>query len=163
MVADNLERWIDALGMILGEEVIRVMSNIREMNSDVRIWGTQEVITLPGRKRINTGREGEPGIYEEGPSVDIRLGLLGIGNIALTTINAEIYNLFAQNLKKASPMTNTVMVTISNGRTNSGYIITDADYGKNTFQALGNKLQPGYAEDAIVNGLIKLINQYDIK
>jgi hypothetical protein len=163
LVADNLERWIDALGMILGEEAIRVMSNIREMNSDVRIWGAQEVITLPGRKRINTGREGEPGIYEEGPSVDIRLGFLGIGNIALTTINAEIYNLFAQNLKKASPMTNTVMVTISNGRTNSGYIITDADYGKNTFQALGNKLQPGYAEDAIVNGLLKLINQYETK
>jgi hypothetical protein len=55
------------------------------------------------------------------------------------------------------------MVTISNGRTNSGYIITDADYGKNTFQALGNKLQPGYAEDAIVNGLLKLINQYETK
>jgi neutral ceramidase len=159
-VADNLERWIDALGLILGEEAIRVMTNIDKQYSDVRIWGSQKIITLPGRKRTNTGREGEPGIYEDGPPVNIRLGLLGIGNIALTSIDSEIYNIFAQHLKKASPMTNTVMVTNSNGRTNSGYIIDDAAYGRNTFQVLGNRLKPGNAEQGIVGGLLDLIQQY---
>ena len=160
-VADNLERWIDALGLILGEEAIRVMTNIDKQDSDVRIWGAQKVITLPGRKRTNTGREGEPGTYEDGPPVNIRLGLLGIGNIALTSIDSEIYNIFAQHLKKASPMTNTVMVTISNGRTNSGYIIDDTAYGRNTFQVLGNRLKPGYAEQGIVDGLLDLIEGLD--
>jgi hypothetical protein len=98
--------------------------------------------------------------YEDGPPVDIRLGMLGIGDIALTSIDQEIYNMFAQNLKKASPMANTVMVTISNGRGKAGYIITDADYGKGTFQALGNRLQPGHAEQEIVGTLVKLIEQY---
>ena len=57
-------------------------------------------------------------------------------------------------------MTNTVMVTISNGRGKSGYIITDADYGKSTFQALGNRLQPGHAEQEIVGTLVGLIERY---
>jgi neutral ceramidase len=161
VVADNLERWIDAQGLILGEEAIRVMTNIDKQYSDVRIWGSQKVITLPGRKRTNTGREGMPGTYEDGPPVNIRLGLLGIGNIALTSIDSEIYNIFAQHLKKASPMANTVMVTISNGRTNSGYIVDDSAYGRNTFQVLGNRLKPGYAEQGIVGGLLDLIEQYN--
>jgi neutral ceramidase len=159
-VADTLERYIDALGVILGEEAIRVMSNIDDLDGDVRIWGTQQVIALPGRKRTGTAREGTPGTYEEGPPVDLRLGMLGIGDIALTSIDSEIYNMFAQNLKKASPMTNTVMVTISNGRGKAGYIITDADYGKSTFQALGNRLQPGHADQEIVKTLVGLIERY---
>jgi len=159
-VAENLERWIDALGLMLGEEAIRVMTHIDRNRSDVRILGVQKIVTLPGRKRTNTGREGEPGTYEDGPSVDIRLGLLGIGDIALTTIDAEIYSIFAQHLKRVSPMTNTVMVTNANGRTRSGYIIDDSAYGRNTFQALGNRLKPGYAEPGIINGLVALIEQY---
>ena len=159
-VADTLERYIDALGIMLGEEAIRVMSNIDDRKSDVRIWGTQKVIAIPGRTRTAAGREGTPTTYEDGPPVDLRLGMLGIGDIALTSIDSEIYNMFAQNLKKASPMTNTVMVTISNGRGKAGYIITDADYGKSTFQALGNRLQPGHAEREIVGTLVGLIEQY---
>jgi neutral ceramidase len=159
-VADTLERYIDALGIILGEEAIRVMSNIDDRNGDVRIWGTQQVITLPGRTRTDARREGTPATYEDGPPVDLRLGMLGIGDIALTSIDSEIYNMFAQNLKKASPMTNTVMVTISNGRGKAGYIVTDADYGKSTFQALGNRLQPGHADQEIVKTLVGLIERY---
>jgi neutral ceramidase len=57
-------------------------------------------------------------------------------------------------------MTNTLMVTNSNGRTASGYIIDDTAYGRNTFQILGNRLKPGNAEQGIVNGLLDLIQQY---
>ena len=159
-VADNLERYIDALGVMLGEEAIRVMTRMDRPDGDVRIWGAQEVITLPGRKRTNTGREGVPGTYEDGPPVNVRLGVLGIGNIALASIDAEIYNMFQQNLKARSPMANTVFVTISNGRTDSGYIVPDSEYGKTTFQVLGNKLQPGHAERRILDTLVKMIEQY---
>jgi neutral ceramidase len=159
-VADDLERYIDALGVILGEEAIRVMTNMDRMGGDIRIWGTQEVITLPGRKRTNTGREGVPGTYEDGPPVNVRLGVLGIGDVALASIDAEIYNMFQQNLKALSPMTKTVLVTISNGRTDSGYIVPDSEYGKTTFQVLGNKLQPGHAERRILDTLANMIGRY---
>jgi hypothetical protein len=161
VVADNLERYMDALGVILGEEAIRVMTSIDKKESDVRIWGIQEVITLPGRTRTDEGREGKPGTYVEGPPVDdIRLGMLGIGDIALASINADIFNIYAQHLKKASPMTNTIMVTKSNGVAGSGYIAPDSDYGQNTFQVLNTRLQPGHAEQEIIGKYLSFINQY---
>jgi hypothetical protein len=161
-VLDNLERYIDALGVILGEEAIRVMGNMDRFAGDVRISGAHEVITLPGRKRTDSTsrREGVQGTYEDGPSVDVRLGMLGIGDIALASIDAEIYNMYQQRLKELSPMTKTVFVTISNGRTRSGYIIMDSDYRKTTFQVSGARLQPGHAEQAILNTLVTLIEQY---
>jgi hypothetical protein len=161
VVAENLERWIDAMGLVLGEEAIRVMTNIDELQSDIRILGIQEVKSLPGRKRTNTGREGMPGTYEDGPDVDLRFGFLGIGDIAITTVNAEIYNIIAQQVKEKSSMNNTFMVTIGPGKANSGYIIPDSDYGKQTFQVLNNKIKPGYAEQIIINTLVEYIDMYN--
>jgi len=160
-VASDLERYIDALGVILGEEAIRIMSHMENWQQHICIWGTQKVINLPGRKRtIDAGREGVPSVYDESEPIAIRLGMLGIGNIALSTIDAEIYTRFGEQLKKLSPMNNTIFITLANGRTNSGYIITDSDYSKYTFQVLGNRIQPGHAETEIVNTLVQEINEY---
>lgn len=162
-VADRLERWMESEGAVLGEEVIRVMTNTRKMSSDVTIWGAQNMLTCPGRQRTNTGREGAPGTYQDGEPVNIRLGVVGIGDIALTTVDAEVYNLIAQRMKKQSPMANTVMVTLANGRANSGYIPNDEAFGAYTFQVLGSRLKPGCAEQGIANGLTDLVSQYTAK
>lgn len=162
-VALALKRYIDALGVILGEEAIRVMSNIDDLDDNVRISGKQETLTVPGRVRTNEGREGSPGTYENGEPVDIQLGFLGIGDIAMATINAEVYNIIAQQVKEASPMANTMVVTLSNGRAASGYIADDASYAHYTFQVLGSRLQPGHAEQGIVDGLRGLVDEYTKK
>jgi hypothetical protein len=159
-VADRFERWIESEGQLLGEEVIRVMTNTRTRSGDVAIWGAQKTISCPGRQRTNAGREGEPGTYKESDPVNIRLGMMGIGDIALTTVNAEIYTLISQRLKKNSPMANTVVVTLANGRANSGYIPDDASFGHETFQVLGSRLKPGCAEESIANGLDDLVANY---
>jgi neutral ceramidase len=69
--------------------------------------------------------------------VAFRLGVLGIGDIALTTVNAEVYTLISQRMKKQSSMANTIMVTLANGRANSGYVPNDAAFGANTFPGAG--------------------------
>jgi hypothetical protein len=159
---DVLNRWIDALGMILGEEAIRVMSGIRDFQGSVKIRGVRKIITMPGR--INTNQEGqfkgEPGVFEDGPDVNVGIGVLGIGDIALANISSEIYNVFAQKIKASSPLSKTVFVTLTNGGSNSGYIVDDASYRKNTFQVLGNKIQPGHAEVEIVDSIVRLIEEY---
>jgi neutral ceramidase len=162
-VADNFERWIEAEGMLLGEVVIRAMTNTRRMSGDVAIWGTQKPLTCPGRQRTNTGREGSPGTYQDGDPVVFRLGVLGIGDIALTSVNAEIYTPISQRMKKQSPVANTVMVTLANGRANSGYVPNDAAFGSYTFQVLGSRLKPGCAEQGIANTLTDLVAQYEAK
>lgn len=156
-VADVLERVMDSEGILLGEEVIRVMTNIKRLEPSPSIAGAQKTVTCPGRKRTDTAREGTPGTYEDGEAVNIRLGVIRIGNIALTSVDAEVYSAIAQRLKRESPMANTFMVTLANGMANSGYIPNDTAFGALTFQVLGSRLKPGCAESAIVNGLVDLI------
>jgi neutral ceramidase len=162
-VADRFERWIQSEGDVLGEEVIRVMTNVQDRSANVAIWGAQTNISCPGRVRTDSGREGAPGTYKDGPPVDIRLGVVGIGDIALGAVDAEIYTLIGQRAKKNSPLAHTVVVTLANGRANSGYIPGDASFGHETFQVLGSRLKPGCAEQGIVNGLDSLIAQYASK
>jgi hypothetical protein len=100
------------------------------------------------------------GTYKDGAPVNLRLGLLGIGNIAVTSVNAEIYTLISQRMKKQSPLANTMMVTLANGRANSGYVPDDASFSHNSFQVLGSRLKPGCAESSIADGLTQLIVQY---
>lgn len=156
-VVGTMEKVMESEGVLLGEEVIRVLSNIQRMDPAPAISAVQTTATCPGRKRLDNAREGTPGSYEDGDPVHIRLGVLRIGNIALTTANAEIYTAIGMKLKAASPVANTLFVTIANGMANSGYVPNDASFGAYTFQVLGSRLKPGCAEDAIVNGLLDLI------
>ena len=163
VVRDRLERWMESEGAVLGEEVIRVMTNASRAERNVRIAGSQAEITCPGRTRTDQGREGMAGTYVDGPPVPIRLGMLGIGDVALTSVDAEVYNLISQRMKRQSPMANTVMVTLANGRAPSGYIPDDASFSHNTFQALGSRLKVGCAEDSIADGLTKLVDDYELQ
>ena len=159
-VRERLERWMESEGDLLGEEVIRVMTQATRTERNVRIWGSQTEITCPGRTRTDHGREGMTGTYADGPSVPIRIGVLGIGDVALTSVDAEVYNLIGQRMKRQSPMANTVIVTLANGRSPSGYIPDDASFSHNTFQALGSRLKIGCAEDSIADGLTKMVADY---
>jgi neutral ceramidase len=162
-VRDVLERVMDSEGVLLGEEVIRVMTNIKRLDASPTISAQQKVVSCPGRKRIDNAREGTPGTYEDSGPVSIRLGALRIGNIALTSVDAELYSPIGLRLKRESPMANTFMVTLANGMANSGYIPNDTASGALTFQVLGSKLKPGCAETAIVNGLLDLIATTQIR
>jgi hypothetical protein len=46
--------------------------------------------------------------------VDIRLGLLQVGDIMIGAVNAEVFNPIAQRLKKESPFARTMMATLTN-------------------------------------------------
>jgi len=156
---DDLNASVDSTGNLLGEEVIRILDTSKKTSSDVRLWAGEKTITCPGRTRTNTGREGAPGTYVDGEPVNIRVGLLTIGTTALATVNAEVYTQIALRLKKESPIANTVIVTQSNGRANSGYIPTDEAFGHNTFQVLDTHLKPGCAESGIVNAALDLMTE----
>ena len=72
-VRDRLERWMESEGQILGEEVIRVMTNSTRTEQNVRIWGSQTDVSCPGRRRTDQGREGITASYVDGPSAHLRL------------------------------------------------------------------------------------------
>ena len=160
-VAETLERFIESEGQILGEEVIRVMTHAKRRTAGVRLFGAQQTLTCPARTRTNSGREGAPGTYQDSDDpVRIRLGVLGIGDTAIATVNGEVYTAIGQRAKRQSPLANTVVVTLANGRANSGYIPDDASFGAYTFQVLGSRLKPGCAEQGIADGIADLVGRY---
>jgi hypothetical protein len=70
------------MGQFLGEEVLHVMRGIERKESKGRIYTNQKTITCPGRKRLDEGRAGYAGTYQDADSIDIRLGLIIIDDIA---------------------------------------------------------------------------------
>jgi|SRR5665213_314430 len=153
------KQMILSMGQFLGEEVMHVMRGMDRMESNIRVDGRFKTVSCPGRERTNEGRAGFPGEYKEAGPVDIRLGLLQLGDIMIGAVNAEVFNLIAQRLKNESPYARTMMATLTNGSARSGYIPNDTAYGMYTFEVLSSRLQPGCAESAIVNGILDLMTE----
>jgi neutral ceramidase len=125
----------------------------------VRIWGGQKVVTCPGRTRLDNAREGVAGQYEDGPPVNIRVGMLTIGTTAIGSVNAEIYTGIGTRIKARSPLAHTMVTALANGSAGSGYIPTEEAFNRYTFQVLGSRLKPGCAEDGIVTAALELLSE----
>ena len=154
---DQQRQMVRSMGQFLGEEVLYVMRSTMRTETAAPLHGSSSTISCPGRERTNQGRAGFEGTYKEAGPVEIRLGLLRIGDVMIGAVNAEVFNPIAQRLKRESPYKATMMSTLTNGSARSGYIPDDASFGKYTFEVLSSRLQPGCAESAIVNGLLDLI------
>ncbi len=152
------KQMLQSMGQLLGEEVLYVMRNTTRPESGVHLSGSAKTIQCPGRERTNQGRAGFEGTYKEAGPVDIRLGLLRVGDVMIGAVNAEVFNPIAQRLKRESPYKATMMATLTNGSARSGYIPDDASYAKYTFEVLSSRVQPGCAESSIVNGILELMD-----
>ncbi len=153
------ESITNAMGVMLGEEVKHVMRSIDRTTDKAEIKAAQNVLKFPGRTRTNQGRGGIEGTYVDGDSVTIRVGVLVIDDIALGTVNGETYNHIARQFIKESPYAKTMMVTIANGSSTTGYIPDDASFGQNVFEVLSSRLKPGYAERGIIDGILDLMQK----
>jgi len=157
MLLEQQKKVNSALGLMLAEEVLHVMRDgLQRPDSSVAIDGAMKTVTCPGRKRLNEGRAGSAGSYEDAAPVPLTLSMLRVGDVTIGGVNAEVFNSIAQRFKRESPQKDTMMVTLTDGMAPSGYIPDDAAYGQYTFEVLSSSLKPGCAEDAIVNGLLDL-------
>ena len=152
-------RMINSIGQVIGEEVIRVLQLTKRMHDGISIYGSQKIVSCPGRIRTDTNnREGKPGTYIDGDPVKIRLSLLKLGDIVLTATDGDCYNAIFQRLKKESPYSEILMASHTNG-SGTGYIPSDDAFVRYTFQVLSSALKPGCAENSIVNGLLDMMDQ----
>ena len=157
---DQQKMMIKSMGQFLGEEVKRAMREMdpNRMATGGKIAASQKMISFPGRDRIGQGRAAVDAQYKDGADVNLRLSLLMIDDIAIGGCNAEIYNMIAMRFKRESPVGRSIFVSMANGSGNSGYIPDDSAFGQQTFEVLSSRCKPGYAESAIVNGLLDLMS-----
>ena len=148
---------VDAMGKMLGEEVVRMYGSIKT-SPEARLWGAQQVATCPGRS-VDPGPTPRLSYtFTDADPVHIRLSLLMLDDIALTGVSGEVFTLIGQRLKKESPWNHTVMITHANG--SSGYIPNDAAFDQISYEITSSHLKPGCAEGAIVNGLLDLMRSH---
>jgi hypothetical protein len=148
---------VDALGKILGEEVVRVAGAIRT-SLQARLWGAQKVVTCAGRLVEAGTRPRTDYKFSDADPVNIRLGLMMIDKVALATVSGEVLTEISQHLRRESPFRQTIMVTHANG--SSGYIPNDAAFDLPGYEVTTSHLKPGCAENAIVNGIMELMKGY---
>jgi neutral ceramidase len=158
---ERANEFVKAEGAIVGESAIDLFKNrIREAALSADIWAGETAFTCPGRDRLdNSVREGALPPYKDGAPVNLKVGLLRIGDINLVRVNGEVYNDISLHLKARSPAKNTVMVTLANGAANSGYIYSNAASPYLTFQVIGSRLKPYCAEDKIIESALDLMAQ----
>ena len=152
--------YVRMLGSVIGSSAVRVMRESIQPTDTARIWGGQEVFACPGRVRLdadNPARENVFPGYKDGADVNLKVGLLRIGDIHFATVNGEVYSQIAMRLKAEAPANKTILVTLANGSANAGYIYSDAAYSHLTFQVIGSRLKPGCAEGKIVATAIRLM------
>ena len=111
--------------------------------------------TCPGRRVEDGPRPRTDYKFTDTAPVNIRLGLLTIGDVALAGVSGEVLNPIYQHLRKQSPAARTVMITHANG--SSGYIPDDPGFEQIGYEADTSRLKPGCAENAIVNGVVELM------
>lgn len=145
---------VDALGKILGEAAVRVASSIKT-SPQATIRGRQQVVSCPGRRLDQSSRSGGQYNFVDSDPVNIRLGLLMIGDTALAGVSGEVFTLISQHLKRESPFNHTVMVTHANG--SSGYIPDESAFDHISYEITTSRLKPGCAENAIVNGFLDMM------
>ncbi len=148
---------METFGQLLGEEVVRVAGKIGRMRSEVQILADERMVACPAR--IPPRDANRPGMeVKPVDSLNLRLGLLLIDQIALAWVSGEVVTQIYKHLLKESPFSNTILITIANDRI--GYIVDDAGYDTPTFASTASPLQRGYAEPAIINELLEMMNNY---
>ena len=105
------KRMLLSMGQMLGEAVLHAMRGASRELTEVRIVGNQATVSCPGRRRTNQGRSGVAGTYEDADPVEIRLGALVIGDVAIGQVNGGPYAAIGLRLQKESPYARTMFTT----------------------------------------------------
>jgi neutral ceramidase len=148
---------VAALGQILGDEVIRVADAIKT-SPRARIRGMQKVVMCAGKRTVQNPGSNQEYKEEDADPVPIRLSLLVINDIAIAGVSGEVLTNIGARLKKESPFNRTLLVTHTNG--SSGYLPDDAAYDQVSYEITATHVKRGCAENAIVNGLVEMMNAF---
>ena len=158
---EEQKKMAESYGQILGEEVKYVIMMMRRFETDVTLEAARTHVTCPGRRQTNGGgRAGYAGEYEDADDISLEIGLVMLDDIPVCAVSGEPYNQIAVELKGKSPYSFTIVTTVTDGHNKGrgGYIPDDESYGAEVFEVLSSGYKQGYAQKAIVDGLLDLIH-----
>jgi hypothetical protein len=173
-------RLMEAEGVVIGSEVIEVATRINDMTAAARIRADESAFNCAVPPKQSRPQAGGPALTVSEPpggmppafgnvpnpikeripdptEKTVQLNLILINQIAITSVNAEVFSKLYLHLRKASPLTDTIMDTVANGR--MGYLAADEDYATTYGSGGGVDVVAGCAESGVVNGLVGMIRK----
>lgn len=140
------------LASLLGAEVARVAASITDLSCEVRLHAAEKVTPCP----VKRGEEVMASMrQDDAAAVELRVSLVRLDDLALVGVNGEAVTAIGRALQQASPLTRTVVVSLVNDRV--GYLVDDAAYALDTFEARGCPVQPGHIEPRLTDALQELL------
>lgn len=93
--------------------------------------------------------------------MEIRVGLLKIGDLALVQADANVAPRLGLRLTKESPLSNTVFASANFGP--AWFIVDDASYPLHTYEVTSSRLKMGCGETGFINGVLDMMRELNSK
>lgn len=147
----NNFREMNAIGLILSEEVAKITQNIHTRVPG-KIQCRQINKTVPGKQKSANRLPGAEII--SGDPVPLRWSVIQIGDLVIAGISGELMTEIGMDITAVSPFQQTMLITHCNG--SSGYLCTDAAYREGGYEPMVSRTQPGTAK-IIVDQMLQLL------
>jgi hypothetical protein len=151
-------RAMEAQGLVLGSEVVRVANSMTALTGDVRIRAaSREAVcaTKPAPAPGSAPNQMATLSTVSSPTVTLQLGAITLNQVAIASVSGEVVTPIYRLFMRETPLTDTIFATLVNDRI--GYIADDASYDTPLFEVNGSPAARGCAEGAIVGNLTDMI------
>lgn len=147
---------LDAQARRLGEEIVRMVGDTKELTDRADFSVRTAVLTCPGQKQAKPGAAPQPGVTKwsparpemvDGDPVKIPLTLMRVGDIAFAGVGGELFTEIGMAVKAKSPFDRTMVVT--HLPDSVGYIPSDRAYALPSEKAATASMKPGCADVGI--------------
>jgi neutral ceramidase len=145
-------REMDAIGLVLGEEVVKISTNIK-MQKTGNVKTMQRDVEVPGKERSASRMPDEKII--PGKPVRLRFSVVKVGPVVFAGISGELMTSIGMKIKEESPFNHTVILTHCNGT--SGYLCTDEAYKEGGYEPMTSRTMPGI-EKIIIDTFAEMLN-----
>ena len=148
-------------GSMIGGEVTKVLKQMTQTTDKVSLYAAERDVACPMNVKADGSQGAGPAAAKPllpsprpGDELNIQLSLIRLNQLAITGVSGEVGSEIFQHLKRESPFSNTIMITLSNDR--DGYIPDDAGWDHQG--PGGQAFVRGCAEKAIVGTLTDMMN-----
>jgi len=138
------------LGTLLGEEVVHVHRDIKDLSAGGNIGSAFVTLDLPGKAR------GELEIKKDCPPTPYNITVAKVGDIGFVGLGGEVLTEIGMSIKAASPFKHTFVITHCNGA--AGYLPPEHLYVEGGYEISSSPFAPK-AADMVVKQAVKMLHE----
>jgi len=163
------ENIMNSMGVILGEEALGRMQQIKGSTAPLQISAAADSLTCPGKRTTPRNLRGHCAYSEDSdlpaceftdqpfPDVTLNTGVLRLGDVAYITADANVVPALWEKFRQQSPLSQAQAVGTNFGQFR--FVVDDAAYALNTYPATDTRAVVGCAEEGYLESVQGLLEK----